>query len=132
MRRRLLIKRRSRRRRMRERMVLKRQEPQPDSSSSSKPCLISAGLTGKMRNDMRRLQIILAILLVLAIAPVALQAQLTTKRVLTLNLAKKIAAVAETEALRRGATVVIAVVDDGGYLLVLERLDDTQVASVDV
>jgi uncharacterized protein GlcG (DUF336 family) len=28
--------------------------------------------------------------------------------------------------------VVIAVVDDGGYLLVLERLDDTQVASVDV
>jgi glc operon protein GlcG len=81
---------------------------------------------------MRRLQIILAILLVLAIAPVALQAQLTTKRVLTLNLAKKIAAVAETEALRRGATVVIAVVDDGGYLLVLERLDDTQVASVDV
>jgi glc operon protein GlcG len=85
-----------------------------------------------MRNDMRRLQIILAILLVLAIAPVALQAQLTTKRVLTLNLAKKIAAVAETEALRRGATVVIAVVDDGGYLLVLERLDDTQVASVDV
>ena len=27
---------------------------------------------------------------------------------------------------------MIAVVDDGGYLLVLERLDDTQVASVDV
>src|SRR5436309_826316 len=27
---------------------------------------------------------------------------------------------------------LIAVVDDGGYLLVLERLDDTQVASVDV
>jgi glc operon protein GlcG len=27
---------------------------------------------------------------------------------------------------------VIAVVDDAGYLLVLERLDDTQVASVDV
>ena len=81
---------------------------------------------------MRRLQIIFAILLLLAVAPAALQAQLTTKRVLTLNLAKKIAAAAETEALRRGATVVIAVVDDGGYLLVLERLDDTQVASVDV
>jgi uncharacterized protein GlcG (DUF336 family) len=28
--------------------------------------------------------------------------------------------------------VVIAVVDDGGHLLLLERLDDTQVASVDV
>ena len=60
------------------------------------------------------------------------QAQLPTKQVLTLEAAKKIAAVAEAEARRRGATVVIAVVDDGGYLLVLERLDDTQVASVDV
>ena len=51
---------------------------------------------------------------------------------LTLDAAKKIAAAAEAEAKKRGATVVIAVVDDGGYLLVLERLDDTQVASVDV
>lgn len=58
--------------------------------------------------------------------------QPATKRVLTLSLAKKIAAAAEAEALKRGSTVVIAVVDDGGYLLVLERLDDTQVASVDV
>ena len=81
---------------------------------------------------MRRLQMSLAMLLLLVIPPLALQAQLSTKRVLTLNLAKKIAAAAETEALRRGATVVIAVVDDGGYLLVLERLDDTQVASVEV
>jgi len=60
------------------------------------------------------------------------QAQLPTKLVLTLDTAKKIAAAAEAEAKKRGATVVIAVVDDGGYLLVLERLDDTQVASVDV
>ena len=81
---------------------------------------------------MRKLQMILAMLLLLVIAPVALQAQLPTKRVLSLNLAKKIAAAAEAEALKRGATVVIAVVDDGGYLLVLERLDDTQVASVEV
>jgi glc operon protein GlcG len=63
---------------------------------------------------------------------VAVEAQLPTKQVLTLDAAKKIAAAAETEARKRGATVVIAVVDDGGYLLVLERLDDTQVASVDV
>jgi uncharacterized protein GlcG (DUF336 family) len=80
----------------------------------------------------RKLQMILTMLLLLVIGPVALQAQLPTKRVLTLNLAKKIAAAAEAEALRRGSTVVIAVVDDGGYLLVLERLDDTQVASVEV
>lgn len=81
---------------------------------------------------MRRLQIIVAVFLILATAPAAVRAQLPTKRVLSLSLAKKIAAAAEAEALRRGATVVIAVVDEGGYLLVLERLDDTQVASVEV
>jgi len=70
-------------------------------------------------------------LLVTSFTLIAAQ-QPATKRILTLSLAKKIAAAAEAEALKRGSTVVIAVVDDGGYLLVLERLDDTQVASVDV
>ena len=60
------------------------------------------------------------------------RAELPVKPVLTLQVAKKIAAAAEAEALKRGSTVVIAVVDDGGHLLVLERLDDTQVASVEV
>jgi uncharacterized protein GlcG (DUF336 family) len=59
-------------------------------------------------------------------------AELPVKQVLTLNVAKKIAAAAETEALKRGSTVVIVVVDDGGHVVVLERLDDTQVASVEV
>lgn len=59
-------------------------------------------------------------------------AQLPTKRVLTLDVAKKIVEAAEVEAQRRGATVVIVIVDDAGYPLVLHRLDDTQVASVDV
>lgn len=80
---------------------------------------------------MKRIQLIAAGLLLLLAASVA-QAQLPAKRVLTLKVAKKIAEAAEAEAQRRGATVVIAVVDDGGYLLVLERLDDTQVASVEV
>ena len=80
---------------------------------------------------MKRIQILAATLL-LTMAAVAIQAQLPTKQVLTLDAAKKITAAAEAEAKKRGATVVIAVVDDGGYLLVLERLDDTQVASVDV
>jgi glc operon protein GlcG len=61
-----------------------------------------------------------------------LQAELPTKRVLTLGLAKRLVAAAEAEAKKRGATVVIAVVDDGGQLILLERLDDTQVASVEV
>jgi glc operon protein GlcG len=61
-----------------------------------------------------------------------LEADLPVKKVLTLNVAKKIAAAAEAEANRRKSTVVIVVVDDGGYPLVLLRLDNTQVASVDV
>lgn len=86
-----------------------------------------------MKGDlvMKRIQVIAAGLLLLLPALVA-RAQLPAKRVLTLRVAKKIAEAAEAEAQKRGATVVIAVVDDGGYLLVLERLDDTQVASVEV
>ena len=59
-------------------------------------------------------------------------AQLADKKTLTLEAAKAVAAAAEADAKAKGARVVIAVVDDGGHLLVLERLDDTQVASVEV
>ena len=61
-----------------------------------------------------------------------IHAQVIEKKSLSLEGAKKIAAAAETEAKAKGARVVIAIVDDGGHLLLLERLDDTQVASVDV
>jgi glc operon protein GlcG len=71
--------------------------------------------------------------LVLALTTPSLFADaLPTKEILTLRVAKNIAEAAEAEAGRRGATVVIAVVDDAGHLLVLHRLDDTQVASVEV
>ena len=73
----------------------------------------------------------LSLMWVLA-APAAPLDALPTKEVLTLRAAKAIAEAAEAEAQRRGVTVVIAVVDDGGHLLVLHRLDDTQVASVEV
>lgn len=62
----------------------------------------------------------------------AARAQLVEKKVMTLEAANRIAAAAEAEAKRRKATVVIVVVDDAGYPLVLKRLDDTQVASVEV
>src|ERR1044072_5735736 len=61
---------------------------------------------------MKALRILLALLAVSVWAVVA-QAQLPTKQVLTLDTAKKIAAAAEAEAKKRGATVVIAVVDVG-------------------
>lgn len=66
-----------------------------------------------------------------AAAPAAPKVELPTRKVLTLGVAKRIAEAAEAEALRRGSTVVIVVVDEGGYPLVLHRLDDTQVASVE-
>jgi glc operon protein GlcG len=59
-------------------------------------------------------------------------AQLLERKVLTLEAADRIAAAAEAEAKKRNATVVIVVVDDAGYPLVLKRLKDTQVASVEV
>src|SRR5690348_8392351 len=62
----------------------------------------------------------------------ALRAELPAKKVITLSVAKKIAAAAEAEANRRHLTAVIVVVDDGGYPLLLQRLDNTQVASVEV
>jgi glc operon protein GlcG len=74
---------------------------------------------------------LLTLTLLLSLATAA-KPELPVKKVLTLDAAKKIAAVAEAEATKRKATVVIVVVDDGGHLLLLERLDDTQVASVEV
>jgi len=62
----------------------------------------------------------------------ALHAQLATKKVLTLEAAKKIAAVAEAEAAKNKWTMVIAIVDDGGNLLFLERMDGTQLGSIEV
>ncbi len=73
-----------------------------------------------------------AVALGILTGPVLAQAQLIEKTALTLDGAKKIAAVAEAKAKAEGARVVIAVVDEGGSLLLLERLDDTQVASVNV
>jgi glc operon protein GlcG len=59
-------------------------------------------------------------------------AQVRDKKALTLEGARLVAAAAAADANKRGVGVVIAVVDDGGHLLLLERLDNTQVASVDV
>jgi glc operon protein GlcG len=79
-----------------------------------------------------RIKLLLTLLAVLLSQGAAAHAQLIDKKVLTLEAADRIAAAAEIEAKKRNATVVIVVVDDGGYPLVLKRLNDTQVASVDV
>jgi len=58
--------------------------------------------------------------------------QTLEKKVLSLEAAMKIAVAAEAAAREKGVGVVIAIVDDGGHLILLHRLDDTQVASVNV
>ena len=54
-----------------------------------------------------------------------------SKPVLTLDDARRIALAAEAEALANDWKVVIAVVDDGGHLLYLQRGHDTQFGSVE-
>ncbi len=51
---------------------------------------------------------------------------------MTLHAAKEIAAAAEKEAAGSKLTMVIAVLDEGGNLIYLERMDDTQIGSVTV
>lgn len=53
-----------------------------------------------------------------------------TKKSLTLADAKAIAAAAEAEALKNNWNVTISIVDDGGNLLYLQRLDEAPVGSV--
>ena len=54
-----------------------------------------------------------------------------SKPVLTLEDAKRIPAAGEAEAQRNDWRVVIAIVDDGGHLLYLQRSHDTQFGSVE-
>jgi glc operon protein GlcG len=57
---------------------------------------------------------------------------LIEKRVLSLQAARQMTAAAEAEANRLGVGVVIVVVDDGGHVIQLTRMDSAQVASVNV
>jgi glc operon protein GlcG len=66
-----------------------------------------------------------------ALAPSA-RAQLAEKKVLNLAGAKAVLAAAAAEARRLKAGSAIAVVDDGGLLIALERLDDTFSAGSDI
>ena len=56
----------------------------------------------------------------------------TNKLILTQDDTKKIASGAEAEALRNEWPVVIVIVDDGGHLLHLQRLDNAQFGSINV
>ena len=74
----------------------------------------------------------LCVFALFGLASLNASAQLADKKVLTLDGAKKVAAAAETEARKNNWNVVIAIVDDGGHLVYLQRIDGTQTGSIDV
>lgn len=71
-------------------------------------------------------------LVILWMLGAAMAAELTTKKALNLAVAKEMAAAAEKEARANKWNMVIAIVDDGGNLIYLERMDGVQIGSVDV
>jgi uncharacterized protein GlcG (DUF336 family) len=58
--------------------------------------------------------------------------ELPKQPVLTLELAKAAVAAAQDHAVERGWAIVVAVVDAGGYLVCLERMDGVAVGTVQV
>jgi glc operon protein GlcG len=56
---------------------------------------------------------------------------LPSRKTLTLEAARMVIAACEAEAIRNNWRVVIAVVDDGGHTIALERLDGAQLSSVE-
>ena len=75
---------------------------------------------------------ILSLLLAVALIAGSSSAQLADKKTLTLAVAKQIAAAAEAEAIKNKFTMVISIIDDGGNLIYLERMDETQLASIQI
>jgi glc operon protein GlcG len=61
-----------------------------------------------------------------------IDAQVVEKKAITLELAKKIAQAAESEAQKNNLIMVITIVDDGGNLIYLERMDNSQIGSIEV
>ena len=73
--------------------------------------------------------VLLLVVLVCQAAPVA---RLATKKALTLDVAKQIAAASSRFAQQNRWNVVIAIVDDGGHLVYFERMDSVQTGSIEV
>jgi glc operon protein GlcG len=81
---------------------------------------------------MRMKQLCCTLVLVLLVAETAPVAELATKKALTLEVAKEIAAASSRFAQKNKWNVVIAIVDDGGHLIYFERMDGVQTGSIQV
>jgi glc operon protein GlcG len=70
--------------------------------------------------------------ILLSISAQSTRAQLLEKKTVSLAAAKKMAAAAEAEAAKNNWTMVFSIVDDGGNLVYLGRMDGTQLGSIEV
>ncbi len=75
---------------------------------------------------------LLAVTLFLCASMAAQAADLATKSALTLDVAKELVQAMEKRAAHDGWKVVICILDDGGNLLYLERMDGVQIGSIGV
>lgn len=80
--------------------------------------------------NMRKINFLFSVLLASAVTLGA--QQLSTKKALNLAVAKQIVMASEKEAMKNGLQMFITVVDDGGTIIFLERLDDAQIGSQEV
>ncbi|MGC1461935.1 MAG: heme-binding protein, partial [Terracidiphilus sp.] len=69
--------------------------------------------------------------MLIANAPMQAQ-QLAVKKALTLEIAKRIAAAAEQTAVSNNLHMFIEIMDDGGNLMYMERMDGAQLGSFEV
>jgi glc operon protein GlcG len=79
----------------------------------------------------RRTLVLGALVVGAAASPAAAQ-QVATKQTLTLDGARRVIAAAQAEARKSHAAGVVAVVDDGGNLIAVERLDGTFAAGANI
>ncbi len=70
--------------------------------------------------------------LALTLMTLTASAQMASKKTLTLEAAKTIASAAQVEAKKNNWNVVISVVDDGANLVYLEKMDGTQIGSIEI
>lgn len=80
---------------------------------------------------MKTLSLLLAGAL-LATAALGVNAQMLDRKAMSLEAAKGIVTAAEAEARKNGWNVSIAVVDEGGHLVMLQKLDGTQYGSIEI
>lgn len=64
--------------------------------------------------------------------PTMQQPQLPTRKTLTLEVARRVAAAAEAEARRNNWAVSIAVLDEAGHMMVFHRMDGAKLAATDI